>query len=259
MSLRKATSRVVIALGWATIVTNSQLIADDASGTARQDSIVQLSSRPTIRLIANSNRVSRLDTRGAQSQILGQIGPDSSQQTDEALPLVPALDEGQATDRAETAAVVQNRPLVNEVKAVDLSLSNVGNGLIPEPNLDWLNESTMALPDGSARGAAFYCVNWQSSNICHFPLYFEDAMLERHGHVRFGRFQPWVSGIKFFGTISLIPYLKTLQPTCQTRYVLGHYRPGTCAPALRDTLPWDRDAAVVETLSLASFFWAAPL
>lgn len=109
------------------------------------------------------------------------------------------------------------------------------------------------------RGFPVQPVYWQPADICHSP-YFEDAMLERHGQVRWGCGpQPLVSGVKFISTIPLLPYLTTMHPPCEPRYSLGHFRPGTNAPVLKDHLPWDRRAAAVEALSAAGFWVAAPL
>ncbi len=93
----------------------------------------------------------------------------------------------------------------------------------------------------------------------HYPLYFEDAMLERHGQSRYGCLQPMVSGAKFLWTIPTLPYQYTLRPKHDCVYALGHCRPGSCAPVWHDMLPYDRHAMVVEALSLAGFFWAMPL
>lgn len=153
---------------------------------------------------------------------------------------------------------LQNRDLSTDVKAVNISLSGLGTGLVPESPIESSKEP-VGLPNGMARGAMFQCVHWRPATICHFPLYFEDAMLERHGQVRYGRLQSFASGAKFFTTIALLPYLKTLQPSCTSRYALGHYRPGSCAPVLKDHVPYDRHAVAVESLTLAGFFWGAPL
>ncbi len=117
----------------------------------------------------------------------------------------------------------------------------------------------IGMPDGVMRGMPFNQVAWQPADICHFPPYFEDAMLEHHGQVRWGCAQPLVSGVKFFSTLPLLPYLTTMHPPCEPRYSLGHFRPGTPAPVLKDHLPWDRRAATVEVLSAAGFWVAAPL
>ncbi len=145
------------------------------------------------------------------------------------------------------------------ISTTNTSTTSIGTGVVPENTALGRMPGSRALPDGIARGMSWHQIHWNASNVCYFPLYFEDAMLERHGHERWGIAQPLVSGVKFIGTIPLLPYLTTLQPPCEPRYSLGHFRPGNCAPALRDHLPWDRRAATVEALSLGAYFWAMPL
>ncbi len=154
---------------------------------------------------------------------------------------------------------MQDSQLSLVVEPVNIATGTIGTGVLPEDTAAKRALPPTALLDGQARGIAATQVNWKPANICHLPLYFEDAMLERHGHVRWGHAQPIVSGAKFFATMPLLPYLKTMHPPCEYRYTLGHFRPGSCAPALKDHLPWDRRAAVVETATLGAFFWAAPL
>lgn len=149
---------------------------------------------------------------------------------------------------------LQNRGLNNRVQIVDLSVSGLGTGQVPQGAAEQL-----AVEAAYGRAAAFKCVYWQPSSICHYPLRFEEVMLERHGHVRFGLLQPLASGARFFGTIPMIPYLNTLQPRSEPVYALGNYRPGSCAPMVRDSIPYDAHAAVVEAMAVAGFFWAAPL
>jgi hypothetical protein len=160
----------------------------------------------------------------------------------------------------KSVAPLQNRDLSNQinVKTIDTT-GTIGTGLLPElvqlPN----GSGLYPLPTGIDRGATFKCVHWLPSMVCHQPLYFEDAMLERHGQVRYGCLQPMASGAKFFSTIPMLPYLYTLRPKHSMHYTLGHWRPGSCAPLLSDTIPWDKRAAIVESASAAAFFWAVPL
>jgi len=161
-------------------------------------------------------------------------------------------DDGKKSENSLTP--IQNRELTTNVHVVDMSVTGLGTGTIPAAAFDKrLAEAT------HERFAAQKCVYWHPSSICHFPLRYEEAMLERHGHVRLGRLQPLVSGVRFFTTIPMLPYLNTLQPYYQPVYALGNYRPGSCAPLLRDTIPYDRNAAVVEALAGAGYFWAMPL
>lgn len=129
-------------------------------------------------------------------------------------------------------------------------------GTVPESAAAKRGLDRVGLPQH--RGWSLSQVCWQSSNICHLPLYFEDAMLERHGHERFPVLQPMVSGTKFISTIALLPYLTALHHPCECRYALGHFRPGTCAPVLKDTLPWDRRAAAAQALGVTGVVVGLP-
>jgi hypothetical protein len=170
-----------------------------------------------------------------------------------------AAAESDKQDPNKGITPVQSAGLKLTVDRVNISTTTIGTGALPEDVAAKRAAPTTALLDGQARGIVAQQVNWRPAAICHLPLYFEDAMLERHGHVRWGHAQPIVSGAKFLATMPLLPYIKTLHPPLEPRYTLGHFRPGSCAPALKDHLPWDRRAAAVEVVSLQAFFWAAPL
>lgn len=170
-----------------------------------------------------------------------------------------SLKSNENTAQRDSLTPLQSRALSTRILAVNVSMQDIGTGLLPEGSDRNKELQPTLLPTGYERGAAYKVAHWQPSMICHYPLYFEDAMLERHGHVRFGCFQSLAAGAKFFGTLPLLPYLHTLKPKHECQYALGHYRAGSPAPLVRDHLPWDRKAAVVEALAWSSFFWAAPL
>ena len=157
-------------------------------------------------------------------------------------------------DSGTSETPIQTSDLGSKVNAVDISVADVGKGVLPEAAFD--KRQTEGTYE---RLTVQKCVYWQPSSICHYPLRFEETMLERHGHVRLGCLQPLVSGVRFFTTIPMLPYLNTLQPCYEPVYALGNYRPGSCAPLLRDTIPYDKHAAVVEAMAVAGFFWAMPL
>jgi hypothetical protein len=168
-------------------------------------------------------------------------------------------DSDSKTDTGKGITPVQSAGLRLNVDRVNISTKSIGTGVLPEDTAAKRAALSTSLLDGQSRGIVAKHVNWKPANVCHLPLYFEDAMLERHGHVRWGCAQPIASGIKFLTTIPMLPYITTLQPPCEPRYTLGHFRPGSCAPTLKDHLPWDHRAATVEVVSLGAFFWAAPL
>ncbi len=87
---------------------------------------------------------------------------------------------------------------------------------------------------------------WEASNYYHYPLYFEDVVLERYGHTYPFVVQPFVSAAKFSGQLLALPYQMTLDPINKPMYALGYYRPGEVAPKLKYQIPWNAQAAAVQ-------------
>jgi hypothetical protein len=95
---------------------------------------------------------------------------------------------------------------------------------------------------------------WSASGLCHTPLYFQDAALERYGQTAeqyvgpLGRFlsyplddptqsnqrnqiaQPFFSMGLFAAQIALLPYNMLVDPPWEAEYDLGYYRPGDRVP-----------------------------
>jgi hypothetical protein len=96
---------------------------------------------------------------------------------------------------------------------------------------------------------------WVASAVCHQPLYFQDAALERYGHSTeqffgpLGRYmtyplddpsqstqrnqimQPFFSIGLFALQIGLLPYNLVVDPPWEPEYDLGYYRPGDRVPS----------------------------
>jgi hypothetical protein len=89
-----------------------------------------------------------------------------------------------------------------------------------------------------------YC--WCASDLRHRPLYFEDAMLERHGQTRHPLIQPMASGARFFLTFPVLPYAMVVDSPRPAQSTLGHYRSGSAAPLLLQRPPLQANAGVVE-------------
>ena len=133
------------------------------------------------------------------------------------------------------------------IGAANISVVDIGTKVLPDDQAAKQMVPRMPLPGGRDRAFEGLTYRWQAANICHMPLYFEEPMLERHGQQCCPTWiQPAVSGSKFLSNLILLPYKATLQPACESRYTLGHFRPGSGAPCLRDTLPWSADAALVQ-------------
>ena len=80
-------------------------------------------------------------------------------------------------------------------------------------------------------------VTWKASNLCHKPLYFENIQLERYGHSRGPVAQPIHSTLHFFTRLVALPYMTGICPPNECEYALGYYRPGNCAPWLKEPIP----------------------
>ncbi len=80
-------------------------------------------------------------------------------------------------------------------------------------------------------------VTWKPSGLCHKPLYFENIQLERYGHSSGPFSQPVNSAVHFFVSFVSLPYQTAIHPPAECEYALGLYRPGDCAPWLKDPIP----------------------
>ncbi len=101
-------------------------------------------------------------------------------------------------------------------------------------------------------------IQWEAANTYSNPRYFEDRMLERHGHQTLGKLQPLASGARFFAAIPMLPYLMAVSEPDEKEYSLGYYRSGNAVPALRQRPPFERRAVLSETAVLSGFFLLVP-
>lgn len=117
-------------------------------------------------------------------------------------------------------------------------------GNLSDPDLDVVSrywqipkECTVSQETFTGRHWAHQTITWKASNLCHKPLYFENIQLERYGHSHGPFAQPVHSTLHFFGSLALLPYQSGINPPNECQYALGFYRPGNCAPWLRDPFP----------------------
>ena len=85
---------------------------------------------------------------------------------------------------------------------------------------------------------------WKASALCHKPLYFENKQLERYGHSHGPIVEPIHSTAHFFTSLILLPYNTGINPPHECLYALGFYRPGDCAPWLKEPFPLSMQGAV---------------
>ena len=135
--------------------------------------------------------------------------------------------------------------------------NELGDGRVPEDSTDDLEEQSKIIT-GVPRYWALTDLHWEASKLAHDPLYFEDATLERYGHTHRPLVQPFISGAKFFGTLPLLPYKIALDRRRGCIYTLGYYRPGSCAPRLRDRLPIRIGPSIVEGATIAGLILLIP-
>ncbi|XZE18761.1 hypothetical protein SH449x_004063 [Pirellulaceae bacterium SH449] len=137
----------------------------------------------------------------------------------------------------------------------NLSIASIGTGQTPE---DWVAgrlPEPQTLPFGPDRQLELFpqAKAWVAPAFCHQPLYFEDTMLERHGHEKCPKLTPMLSGARFYTTAFFSPYLAVLRPPLRDISNAGHYRPGSAAPGLRERAPYDPKAMRLQLLTLGTF------
>lgn len=148
-----------------------------------------------------------------------------------------------------------------ELMAPTTDTAEIGDGSLPAGFRGEQPAPRRPLPESLAeRGFAadWKMRRWAAPNTFANPRYFEDRMLERHGHQRFGHFQPLASGVRFFATVPMLPYLSTVRPPWECEYTLGYYRVGSCVPRFLQRPPYERRAALVEASSIAGAILAFP-
>ena len=99
------------------------------------------------------------------------------------------------------------------------------------------SECTISTSSFTGRNWIPQTVTWKASNLCHKPLFFENIQLERYGHSHGPFTQPIHSAVHFFTSLALVPYNSGITPANECQYALGFYRPGNCAPWLREPFP----------------------
>lgn len=163
---------------------------------------------------------------------------------------LPNLDDVIMYDIAMVPKIADGRFLLPELAAPSTSTDDVGNGRTP----DGIRDDDFAvhpLPetgDERLQGWNWTVCQWAAPNTFSNPRYYEDRMLERHGHQRFGCYlQPFASGVRFISDTLLLPYEMAIRPGCDCEYTLGYYRPGTQVPGFFQRPPYDRDALIIQS------------
>ncbi|MCA9135290.1 MAG: hypothetical protein KDB00_00990 [Planctomycetales bacterium] len=169
--------------------------------------------------------------------------------------------QGNSTDQVANRSIFadrktslqQGRFVLPPIEALTTSTSAVGNGEVPLGFRDGNASPMVSLPEsGIQRGLPWQWneYRWAAANTFSHPLYFEDRMLERHGHQRYPHLQPLVSAGRFAAQAFMLPYQAAINPPCECQYSLGYYRAGSCAPALLQRPPYQRKAAAAQAAGI---------
>lgn len=151
--------------------------------------------------------------------------------------------------------------VIRSLDAIDPYWGFKGTKQTPEDvaNLDMVPED-VAFPASvyQPRLSPETLFSWEPSNIWHNPLYFEDAQLERYGHVANPLVQPFLSVGLFTTQLLGLPYQQTIDSPCRRRYTLGWLRPGECAPYKFYQVPLNIDAAAAQAGAITAGFFILP-
>jgi hypothetical protein len=143
---------------------------------------------------------------------------------------------------------------VKALQTPNTSLAGIGTETTPEDATEGRLPPPVPLPFGPDREAGWSVKtkNWVAPAYCHQPTYYEDVMLEHHGHERCPPMQPILSGARFYSGIFFTPYLAYMRPPLKDIPNTGHYRPGSCAPAIRQRAPYDPGALKFQAAATAT-------
>jgi hypothetical protein len=148
------------------------------------------------------------------------------------------LTNGRAIIKEEESGEIRTIPL-HDLSEDDLCFISGHWNLPPECAI--VSNKRVDLYD---RGWMPSTMTWTASALCHKPLYFEQVQHERYGHTAGPFKQPWIDGVHFFGSAIMLPYSMALDPPWECEYVLGYYRPGSCAPWQIPPFPFSPRAAL---------------
>ena len=143
--------------------------------------------------------------------------------------------------------------------STELPDTRVRDGLLPPDASQGLFGDSWSSPSYE-RGDQWTPIGlyWAPSGNRYRPLYFEDAMLERHGQSRHPLVQPLASGARFFTTIAALPYAAAVNPPHRSTSTLGHFRAGSDAPYLLQRPPLQPGAGLFQAGLVVGLIFIVP-
>jgi len=229
----------------------SQHLARRIRKTGAYVAVLTLSSVSVSSVFAQSDSSVRLTARFLeQPSPSDKAQPPETQNTDQ----TTDMSETSSASAASTAQTSKGPIALPPLVTPNLSIANIGTGQTPE---DWVSgrlPDPQVLPYGPDRQVELFSQGkaWVAPVFCHQPLYFEDTMLERHGHEKFPKLTPMLSGARFYTSVFVSPYLAVLRPPLRDISNAGHYRPGSAAPGIRERAPYDPKAMRLQLLTVGT-------
>ena len=163
---------------------------------------------------------------------------------------------GRLRDLAYEKAIVESDQGIRQELPLN-RLSEADRAYIAE-NWGLPSECLLEQTSPKPRNWAMTTMTWKASNLCHTPLYFEDVNLERYGHTHGPILEPLVQSAHFFGNVLVLPYKMGVHSPHECQYPLGYYRPGNCAPWIRQPVPISAKGALTQAVTMTGLFWLVP-
>lgn len=161
--------------------------------------------------------------------------------------IAPSMSFGQ---EADSAGLQASKDPLAKLRARLKPISDISIAIKPKGDVlpvDYAKEVFTTTSDSYAnRDWAVLPFHWEASELVFQPPYWEHTPLERYGQTRSPVLQPVISGAHFFGSFAIIPYKIGIDRTHDHISTLGYYRPGSATPCLRQRLPFEWDAALME-------------
>lgn len=176
-----------------------------------------------------------------------------------------SIDDYLYSEKDYIKPVNQIAPFADYEPDPDVRESDPYRNLCPHPEGDseeFLCPDIAELPRSDVKPSRHFAhldYPWVASNVCHYPLYFEDVSTERYGHFHRPLVQPFVSvgrfGVQFLG----LPYQMAMHQPAEPTYPLGYFRPGDVgAPKLYYQVPLNFKAAVTAVGVYTGWFFVIP-
>ena len=167
----------------------------------------------------------------------------------------PALPDTSAIAALNGNFAQEECPKLSDLKPIGALTNQVTASPGELPKECYFDESTLTPGNRPWPVTTF---TWKASGMCHKPLYFEQAALERYGHSTGPFSQPLVNGAHFFGSALLLPYQMGISPPWECEYALGYYRPNSCAPYIIPPFPISPRGAAYQAGTAAALIFALP-